>query len=444
MVVIGAGPYGLSVAAHLRAAGVPVRVFGEIMGSWRHAMATGMFLKSTPAATDLTAPVPGGRLADFCRATGVEELTELTPIPCTTFVDYGMWFAQRYVGPVASVPVSLVERAGSGFTVQLEGGEELEAAAVVVATGLGALAHIPRRLRHLAPEGPGPRGPLSHTSQHTDLSRYAGRRVVVVGGGQSALESAALLHEGGADVQVLVRAPRVRWGERPQLWRPVSRRLAAPASALGTGWTLAVVCRAPGTVRHLPASARMLLFRRALAPAGGWWLRDRVEGVVPVRTSCRIRQAHMDGPEVRLWVEGVGDDRAELSVDHVLAATGYRLDVDALPFLTPAVRLAVARVAGSKAPCLSGAFESCVPGLYFTGSLAAPTFGPMLRFVAGTGFAARRITAALTYQAHTADCPEPPDEAFRPGIPPAPAGAGPVPFRHPCPRRLPPPAGRGW
>ncbi|WP_229348401.1 NAD(P)-binding domain-containing protein [Streptomyces sp. UNOB3_S3] len=298
----------------------------------------------------------------------------MTPIPCTTFVDYGMWFAQRYVGPVASVPVSLVERAGSGFSVRLEDGEELEAAAVVVATGLGALAHIPHRLRHLAPAGPGPRGPLSHTSQHTDLSRYAGRRVVVVGGGQSALENAALLHEGGADVQVLVRAPRMRWGERPQLWRPVSRRLAAPASA------------------------RMLLFRRALAPAGGWWLRDRVEGVVPVRTSCRIRQAHVDGPEVRLWVEGVGDDRVELSVDHVLAATGYRLDVDALPFLTPAVRLAVARVAGSKAPCLSGAFESCVPGLYFTGSLAAPTFGPMLRFVAGTGFAARRISAALTYQ----------------------------------------------
>ncbi|MFC7714160.1 hypothetical protein [Nonomuraea recticatena] len=60
VVVVGAGPYGLSVAAHLRAAGVAVRVFGEVMASWRHPAATGMFLKSTPRATDLSTPKPGG------------------------------------------------------------------------------------------------------------------------------------------------------------------------------------------------------------------------------------------------------------------------------------------------------------------------------------------------------------------------------------------------
>ncbi|MFE5373840.1 FAD-dependent oxidoreductase [Streptomyces mirabilis] len=398
VVVVGAGPYGLSVAAHLRAAGVPVRVFGAVMGSWRHAMATGMFLKSTPAATDLSAPVPGGRLADFCRETGEPELTELTPIPCETFVRYGMWFTQRYVGTVESARITAVEQDGAGFCVRLEGGEEIETAAVVVATGLAALAHLPDILLSLAPSGPGPKAALSHTSQHTDLSRYAGRRVAVVGGGQSALESAALLHEAGADVQVLVRASRVRWGERPQLRRPWTRRLAQPASPLGTGWILAAVCRAPGTVRPLPAAARMQLFRRALGPSGGWWLRERVEGVVPVRTACRVEQARLAGDEVRLRLGGRGNGLAELAVDHVLAATGYRLDVDALPFLTPPVRQAVARVPGVQAPLLSDAFESSVPGLYFTGSLAAPTFGPMLRFVAGTEFAARRITERLVRQ----------------------------------------------
>ncbi|MFE2472522.1 NAD(P)-binding domain-containing protein, partial [Streptomyces mirabilis] len=293
VVVVGAGPYGLSVAAHLRAAGVQVRVFGEVMGSWRHAMATGMFLKSTPAATDLSAPVPGGRLADFCRETGEPELTELTPIPCETFVRYGMWFTQRYVGTVESARITAVEQDGAGFCVRLEGDEEIETAAVVVATGLATLAHLPDILLSLAPGGPGLKAALSHTSQHTDLSRYAGRRVAVVGGGQSALESAALLHEAGADVQVLVRASQVRWGERPQLRRPWTRRLAQPASPLGTGWILAAVCRAPGTVRPLPAAARMQLFRRALGPSGGWWLRERVEGVVPVRTACRVEQARL-------------------------------------------------------------------------------------------------------------------------------------------------------
>ncbi|MEU6199655.1 FAD-dependent oxidoreductase [Streptomyces sp. NPDC047061] len=393
VVVIGAGPYGLSVAAHLRAAGAPVRVFGDVMGSWRHAMATGMYLKSTPDATDLSAPEPGGRLADFRRAQSEPELTELTPIPCDVFVRYGQWFRKRYVGEVEPTRVTAVERPadGPGFVVRLDDGKEMAASAVVVATGLNGLAHVPDELRQLAPEGPGPRARVSHTSHHTDLSVYAGRRVAVVGGGQSALESAALLHEAGAEAQVLVRERTVLWGMTPDLARPWTQRVAKPASPLGTGWILAAVCASPGGVRWLPASARLLLFRRALGPSGGWWLRDRVEGAVPVRTERRVTGAAVHGSEVRLDVAGPGGERESLAVDHVLAATGYRLDLDALPFLSPAVRDAVACVPGSRAPALRGTFESSVPGLYFTGSLAAPMFGPMMRFVAGTEFAAVRI-----------------------------------------------------
>lgn len=393
VVVVGAGPYGLSVAAHLRAAGIPVRVFGEVMGSWRHAMATGMFLKSTPDATDLSAPEPGGRLADFRRAHGEPELTELTPIPCDVFVRYGMWFQKHYVGEVDPSRVAAVDRtpAGRGFVVRLDDGKELPAAAVVAATGLNGLAHIPEELRRLAPEGPGAGALVSHTSHHTDLSRYAGQRVAVIGGGQSALESAALLHEAGAEVQVLVREPRVLWGVKPDLARPWAQRMAKPASPLGTGWILAAVCKAPGGVRRFPAGARMLLFRRALGPSGGWWLRERVEDSVPVRTSIRLTRAEADGARVRLGIAGpVGSET--LTVDHVLAATGYRLDLDAVPFLSPAVRSALTCVPGSKAPQLSAWLESSVAGLYFTGSLAAPMFGPMMRFVAGTEFAATRIT----------------------------------------------------
>ncbi|MGW2741203.1 FAD-dependent oxidoreductase [Streptomyces sp. NPDC001450] len=393
VVVVGAGPYGLSVAAHLRAAGTPVRVFGDVMGSWRHAMATGMFLKSTPAATDLSAPEPGGRLSDFRRLHGEPELTELTPIPCEVFVRYGQWFQKRYVGEVDPARVMAVGRAatGSGFTVRLDDGQELTAAAVVVATGLNGLAHVPDELRRLAPEGPGIGALVSHTSHHTDLSRYAGQRVAVVGGGQSALESAALLHEAGAEAQVLVREQRVLWGMTPDLARTWTRRLAKPASPLGTGWALAAVCKAPGGVRRLPASARLLLFRRALGPSGGWWLRDRVEGVISVRTSCRVTRAEAAGSAARLELAESDGRRTTLTVDHVLAATGYRLDLDVIPFLSPAVRGAVACVPGSKAPALTATFESSVPGLYFTGSLAAPMFGPMMRFVAGTEFAATRI-----------------------------------------------------
>jgi len=142
----------------------------------------------------------------------------------------------------------------------------------------------------------------------------------------------------------------------------------------------------------------MQLFRRALGPSGGLWLRERVEGVVPVRTECWVERARRSGAEVHLRLGGKGSGPTDRIVDHVLAATGYRLDVDALPFLTPSVRRAVVRVPGSQAPHLSGVFESSVAGLYFTGSLAAPMFGPMLRFVAGTEFAARRIAGRLVRQ----------------------------------------------
>lgn len=393
LVVIGAGPYGLSVAAHLRDAGVPVRVFGEVMGSWRHAMATGMFLKSTPDAVDLSAPEPGGRLADFLRAHGEPELTELTPIPCEVFVRYGQWFQKRYVGEVDPARVVSVrpDPSGPGFAVRLDDGHELAARGVVVATGLNGLAYIPEELRRLAPEGPGTGAPVSHTSQHTDLSRYSGRRVAVIGGGQSALESAALLHEAGARTQVLVRETDVLWGRVPEPARSWVRRIGRPRSPLGSGWILAAVCRAPGGVRHLPPAARLLLFRRALRPSGGWWLRDRVEGVVPVCTSRRVMGAETSGAAVRLTVAGPGGRTEILEADHVLAATGYRLDLDALSFLSPEIRHGLRRVPGSRAPHLSAGFESSVPGLYFVGSLAAPMFGPMMRFVAGTEYAATRL-----------------------------------------------------
>ncbi|MFE3166159.1 hypothetical protein [Streptomyces sp. NPDC059224] len=175
-----------------------------------------------------------------------------------------------------------------------------------------------------------------------------------------------------------MRERKVLWGMPPDLTRPWTQRVAKPASPLGTGWILAGVCAAPGGVRWCPAAARPLLFRRALGPSGGWWLRERVVGVVAVHTSRRVTGAVLSGPVVRLDVSGPRGGRESLTVDHV-AATGYRLDLDALPFLSPTVRRAVACAPGSRAPALRGTFESSVPGLYFTGSLAAPMFGPMMR-----------------------------------------------------------------
>ncbi|QMU73851.1 FAD-dependent oxidoreductase [Streptacidiphilus sp. P02-A3a] len=405
--MIGAGPYGLSVAAHLRASGAPVRVFGVVMGSWRHDMASGMFLKSTPDAVDLAAPLPGAELADFVRELGEPQLTELTPIPCTLFVRYGQWFQERHVGAVEESRVASVTRAGGpgagarrGFTVRLQDGEVFTASAVVVASGLTGLARIPQTLAHLAPDGPAADALLSHTSQHADLSVFRGRRVAVIGGGQSALESAALMRESGATVDVLVRAERVIFGGRPVLTRGLLQRIVKPASPLGTGWALAVICGIPELVRRLPARTRRYILRRVLGPSGGWWLRERVDGPVNIHTGREVAEATPGPDGIRLRLTGSGDGPAELTVDHVLAATGYTIDIEATRFLSPELRADLVRVPGALGPRLSSDFESSVPGLYFTGNLAAPAFGPMMRFVVGTRYAASRIAPAAVR--HTA------------------------------------------
>ncbi|MDQ0930304.1 FAD-dependent oxidoreductase [Streptomyces turgidiscabies] len=432
--VIGAGPFGLSTAAHLRARGIPVRVFGEPMVSWRDHMPAGMLLKSTPAASSIDAPQPGHTLADYCDAAGVPRLvTDEDIIPVETFIAYGEWFQQQLVPELERVRVVSVDRrhkdtggggansgsGGGGFELKLDSGELFTARAVVVATGLSGLAHLPPELAGAAPDGPSLTGPVSHSSQHHDLSRFAGRDLIVVGAGQSALETAALAAEVGARVRVVSRGSgRVAFGAPP--WQQSRLR---PESPFGNAWSLWALTYYPHPYRYLPAQARHYLVRRVLGPLGAWWLRDRFEGKVQVSEVARIVGAGVaDGVEVAGAAEaegakgalrgdgsgtGVGfasgrpvltvrelDGRTrELSADHVIAATGYRVDIAAMDFLGHELRTELAVSRGT--PRLGAGYVSSVPGLYFTGLPSAASYGPVMRFVCGTEFASPRLAGHL-------------------------------------------------
>lgn len=159
VVVIGAGPYGLSTAAHLRGLGLHVRVFGSPMASWSQNMPEGMILKSSPAASSLSAPEPGYSLADYCRKNGVRPLGERHQVPISLFVRYGLWFRDHWAPDVEETEVAAVDQSVDGFHVKLASGEELTAASVVVASGLSNLAHVPAALAAAAPDGPSPAGP---------------------------------------------------------------------------------------------------------------------------------------------------------------------------------------------------------------------------------------------------------------------------------------------
>ncbi|MFF1281740.1 FAD-dependent oxidoreductase [Streptomyces sp. NPDC058299] len=389
--VIGAGPFGLSTAAHLRARGIPVRVFGEPMVSWRDHMPEGMLLKSTPAASNLDCPQPGHTLADYCDAAGVRRLvSDEDIIPVETFTAYGEWFQQRLVPGLERVRVVSADRGpGGGFALGLDSGELFTARAVVVATGLAGLAHLPPELAGAAPGGPSPSGPVSHSSQHHDLGRFAGRELIVIGAGQSALETATLAAEAGARVRVVARGRgRVAFGSPP--WQQPAFR---PRSPFGRAWSLWALSHHPHPYRFLPEPTRHYLVRRVLGPLGAWWLRERFEKGVRVRDVERVVGAEAPDGSPVVTVRTHAGRTERLTADHVIAATGYRVDVAAMDFLGPGLRARLAVSRGT--PRLGPGYVSSVPGLYFTGLPAASSYGPVMRFVCGTEFASPRLARHL-------------------------------------------------
>ncbi len=379
--VVGAGPYGLSLAAHLRAAGVDYRHFGMPMRLWQAAMPQGMFLKSEGFASNLSDPEGTHTLEAFCKETSRPYASNGLPVSLDTFVSYGQWFQSALGLAVEEALVTgLTERDG-GFELNLGDVERVLARKVVVAIGVEHFAYVPEPLSEL------PRELCTHSSAHTDLAAFRGQEVIVVGAGQSALESAALLHENGAAVQVLAREEKVVWGGEPlPLDRPLLQRLREPISGLGTGLGGWFYSNHPDLFRQLPQRTRVYRARTALGPAGAWWLRGRVEGQFPVMVGHAVTWAKPQDGRVRLGVTAPDGASRELEADHVIAGTGYRTDLTRLAFLPEAIRSRLRTVAGS--PVVGRDYQSSAAGLYFIGPAVAPTFGPVMRFVFGTWHAA--------------------------------------------------------
>lgn len=374
--IVGAGPYSLSTALYLRRAGVVSRVFGEVMGFWR-AMPRGMYLRSYRKASSISDPDRALNLdayeAHLGRKLGA-------PISLADFSEYGTWYQQQSGVDVDPRQVELVARNGNGFHVTLGDGEELEADSVVVAAGIAPFAWRPDIFAGL--DG----GRVTHTSEHRDFNGFEGRRVLVVGAGQSAFEAAVFLNETGADTEVLVRRPTTRYlhGEGLNEAGGLMADLLYPEWAVGPPGINLLMGR-PGVYRCLPRRLAEPMAYRAIRPAVSVHLQPRLEGVT-ITTGKSPVSAEVTDSDVRVGL----DDGSERIVDHVVLGTGYRVDLERYRFLDPQLCSAI-RLKGSS-PRLSRSLESSVPGLYFVGAPAAASAGPGFRFVSHSGFAARAIT----------------------------------------------------
>jgi thioredoxin reductase len=383
--ILGAGPYGLSIAAHLAERGLSFRIFGKPMESWLQ-MPRGMMLKSEGFASSLYDPKGSLPLARYCRENGLGYADLGLPVPLATFCEYGLAFQRRMVPTLEQRMVQGLKKGSEHFTLTLDNGETLDARRIVVAVGISHFAHVPNMLSGL------PSALVTHSSAHADVARFKGKDVTVLGAGSSAIDLAAFLHEAGAAVRLVTRRKSLPMHTRMRLPRPLSDQLHAPMTAIGPSWRSCFFTYAASAFHRFPARQRLKWVKNQLGPSAGWFMADRIRPV-PVTYGVTPIGVTVVGDKVQLAFSDHDARYSKIETEHLIAATGYRPDVARLPFLEPNLRAAIETL--EDAPILSPHFESSVPGLYFVGPAAANSFGPLLRFAAGAKFVARRISSHL-------------------------------------------------
>jgi FAD-dependent urate hydroxylase len=390
--IIGAGPYGLSLAAHLASKNIDHRIFGRPMQFWSQIARAGdeRYLKSYCFGTNLSSPKPGHSFADHNTPRGLETFE---PCSMANFAAYGQWFQQNNVPHVEAVDVARVTGQCGAFGLTLANGERLTAAHVVIATGLARFATVPQVFGNLSADL------VTHTSNINSFASFKGKTVAVIGAGQSALEAAALLHEAGAQPTLLVREDRIRWHARiSPHGRSLWQRLRSPISGLGSGPKAWALTHFPGIVHRMPERWRTRFVKRHLPAEGAWWLRSRLENRVPINLLTTVVAARGAAGQVELRLrDGNSGAERDLNVDHVIAGSGYDINVDHLDFLEPKLRGDIQTI--ERSPRLTAKFESSVNGLYFVGPMSAMSFGPLFRFVVGAGYTAKTVSAHLATQA---------------------------------------------
>ena len=355
--VVGAGPYGLSAAAQLKSRGIDFRVFGQPMIFW-HRMLPRINLKSPDFGTNIYTAERGHTFVEWCKEKGY---SRQEPIPMARFTEYGIDIQRRFLPMVETAAVENIQREGDGFAVSLGNGTRFRARKIRLGTD----------------------APRDHESRFYDRGSWASPNRV------SLLEDEVSPGQVGT-FAFAVRAPDVYFARPPSEGpRSLRERLKMPASVLGPGWLNLSLQRAPLWPHLLPDAPRVRLTRNHLGPWGAWWVRQRVEGQVPVLGNVEVAGAREDGSRLRLELRQSDGGARDLIVDHVVCGTGYIADVSRLPFLSPDLAGEIRRI--ERAPRLSRKFESSVPGLYFIGQAAALSFGPLFRFVAGAQYAAPTV-----------------------------------------------------
>ena len=374
------------------------------MAFWEHHMPPRMLLRSCQPASHIADP--GNRLGldAYACSNGNHGLQE--PLPVQDFIKYGHWFHQEAEIRADRRKVVHIEPSPTGYQLTIDDGEMLQAHCVVVATGITLFTHRPKTFEGL------PASLVTHSAEQHEYERFRNKEVLVIGGGQSSLESAVFLREAGADVEILIRSRCVAVKAKRD-WRLETNREQVPPESSGAtlGWLqhrqwmsmfygkgdvgpagISLLIQRPNLLRKLPRRAKDWADRRSNRPMFSY-RHVPANGAVRVHTDRCVMQAQTKGDRLHLSLND-GSDRV---VDHVILATGYRVNIRLYDFLSPRVLERLDIVDGY--PRLNFGLESSLPGLHFLGAPAAWSFGPLLRFIAGTEFASRALTRRIVRRA---------------------------------------------
>jgi len=382
--IIGAGPFGLSIAAHLSRI-LGIIMFGEPMRTWRTLMPPDMLLRSDWEQTNLSAPNGAGTLEAWVRS-GEGERVE--PLPLQHFLRYAEWFHRSFVPQSDPADVAQLELADGGVRVTTVSGDEVQARNAVLALGVTPFPRVPPVLG--ASGDPRIRIVLERAG-YEDL---ADKRVAVIGAGNNGVESALLAHRAdAASVELLVRS-RVRWftEREPHAPRgPVRQRLydlAYPVVGFGPPPINRFAIH-PDAFARLPHAVRLRINQRLLRPGAAPWLREHVEGVIPITEGVEVQRVESRRDDLVLTLS----DGTTREVDACIVACGFAFSRDGLKVLSPELRSRIAIQDGW--PVLDRSFRTNVPQISLVGFPAEGRFGPLSRFVEGADFAAQRVAESL-------------------------------------------------
>jgi thioredoxin reductase len=391
VVILGAGPYGLSAAAHLLSQGLNVAVFGKPMELWHDFMPKGMLLRSYWWATNLSDPLKQFGLERYLK----EEVGMQTfdPVPGEMIANYGLWFQKHAVPNLDETFIQTIERNNETFEVTLVDGRVVTCSSLILAPGLQPYVYRAPEYDHL------PKELVSHTAEHHTFDDLVGKKVVTIGGGQSALESSALAYESGVEIELVSRKALV-WLEGDAAFptsRPLLERLIEPKAGIAPGWFNKIVETFPYSFQHLPRRTKDQLLNGIgrNGPAGSAWLRPRLIGKMPLHEQVSVQQIKETDGGLLLTLS----TNQTLKADHLMLATGYHLDIKRLSMLGNSLLPHIQEDRG--APVLSSHFESSIPGLYFIGYSSFKSCGPYYRFVVGTGAAAQQVAKAVARRVRT-------------------------------------------